>query len=97
MAPILAYPNNNCKFHLEYDSSDFTMGAVLSILKDDKWHLVAYASHSMSLEEHNYPIIDKEMLSIIQSLEMWHYYLKGAKQEFKVWNNHTNLQWFMKQ
>ena len=36
------------------------------------------------------------MLSVIQSLELWHHYLKGAKQEFKIWKNHVNLQWFMK-
>ena len=69
---------------------------MLSILKDNKWHLVAYAFHSMSLEEHNYPITNKEMLSVIWSLEIWHYYLKGAKQEFEVWNDHINLQWFIK-
>ena len=96
MTPILAYPNINCKFCLECDFSDFAMGAILSILKEDKWHPVAYAFHSMSLEEYNYPIADKEMLSIIQSLEMWCHYLEGAKQEFEVWNNHANLQWFMK-
>ena len=27
---------------------------------------------------------------------MWHHYLKGAKQEFEVWNDYMNLQWFMK-
>ena len=37
------------------------------------------------------------MLSVIQSLEIWCYYLEGAKQEFEVWNDHLNLQWFMKQ
>ena len=95
-APILTYPDNDCKFCLECDSSDFAIGVVLSIFKDDKWHLVAYTSHSMSLEEWNYPIADKEMLSMIWSLEMWHHYLKGAKQEFKIWNDHVNLQWFMK-
>ena len=26
MAPILTYPDNDCKFHLECDSSDFAMG-----------------------------------------------------------------------
>ena len=97
MAPILAYPNNDHKLHLECNSSDFATGAVLSILKEDKWHLVAYASHSMSPEEHNYPITDKEMLSVIHSLEMEYHYLEGAKQEFEVWNDHLNLQWFMKQ
>ena len=96
MAPILVYPNNDCKFCLECDSSDFAMGVILSIFKDNKWHPVAYAFHSMSLKEYNYPIADKEMLSVIWSLKMWCHYLKGAKQEFEVWNNHANLQWFMK-
>ena len=69
---------------------------MLLILKDNKWHLIIYVSHSMSLEEWNYPIANKEILSMICSLEMWHHYLEGAKQDFKIWNNHVNLQWFMK-
>ena len=78
------------------DASDFATGTVLSILKDDKWHPVAYSSHSMSPEERNYPIADKEMLSVIRSLEEWRHYLEGANLQFEVWNDHTNLQWFMK-
>ena len=50
-APILAYPDNDCQFHLEYNASDYAIGAVLSILKEDKWHPVTYHSHSMSPEE----------------------------------------------
>ena len=95
-APILAFPDNNCQFCLESDASEFTTGAVLSMLKEDKWHLVAYNSHSMSLKERNYPIADKEMLSIIHATEVWRHYLEGAKYEFEVWNDHANLQWFMK-
>ena len=94
--PILAYPDNDCQFCLETDASDFTTGAILSMLKDDKWYPVAYSSHTMSLEERNYPVADKEMLSVICSLEQWHHYLEGAKHEFEIWNDHTNLQWFMK-
>ena len=78
-------------------ASDFATGVVLSILKDDKWHPVAYSSHSMSPEERNYPIADKEMLSVIRSLEEWRHYLEGANLQFEVWNDHANLQWFMKQ
>ena len=69
-APILAYPDNNYQFHLECDTSDYATGAVLSILKEDKWHPVAYHFHSMSPEEWNYPITNKEMLSIIRVLEI---------------------------
>ena len=50
----------------------------------------------MSPEEWNYPVADKEMLSVIRSLEQWHHYLEGAKHEFEIWNDHANLQWFMK-
>ena len=50
-APILTYPDNNCQFRLETDTSDFATGAVLSILKNDKWHPVTFSSHTMSPEE----------------------------------------------
>ena len=50
-ASILAYPDNDCQFYLECDTSNYATGAVLSILKEDKWHPVAYHFHSMSLEE----------------------------------------------
>jgi hypothetical protein len=36
------------------------------------------------------------MLSIIRSLEQWRHYLEGAHHEFEIWNDHANLQWFMK-
>ena len=95
-APVLAYPDNDCQFRLETDTSDFATSTVLSMLKDNKWHPVAYSSHTMSLEERNYLVADKEMLSVICSLEQWHHYLEGAKHEFEIWNDHANLQWFMK-
>ena len=95
-APILTYPDNNCQFRLETDTLDFATSTVLSMLNDDKWHPVIYSSHAMSLEERNYLVADKEMLSVIRSLEQWHHYLEGAKHEFKIWNDHVNLQWFMK-
>ena len=69
-ASILAYPNNNCQFCLECDTFNYATGAVLSILKEYKWHPVTYHSHSMSPEEWNYPIADKEMLSIIRALKI---------------------------
>ena len=95
-APVLTYPNNNCQFRLKTDVLDFATGVVLSILKDDKWHPVTFSLHAMSPEEWNYLVADKEMLSVIHSLEQWCHYLEGAKHEFKIWNDHMNLQWFMK-
>jgi hypothetical protein len=67
-APILAYPDNDRICRLETDASNFATGAVLSIEQDGKWHPVAFSSHSMSPEEHNYPVVDTEMLIVIRSL-----------------------------
>ena len=93
--PILAYPDIDCKFRLQTDALNYTTGAVLSIFKDDKWHPVAFSPHtyicSMSHQERNYPIADKEMLSIIRALEIWQHYLEGAWEQFRIWNDHTNL------
>ena len=92
--PILAYPYNNRVFRLETDASDFAAGAVLSIEQNGKWHPVAFSSHSMTPEECNYPVADKEMLSVIRSLEQWQHYLEGAHNQFEIWNDHANLQWY---
>jgi hypothetical protein len=95
-APILAYPDNDRIFRLETDASNFATGAVLSIEQNGKWHPVTFSSHSMSPEERNYPVADKEMQSVIRSLDQWCHYLEGAHHEFEIWNDHANLQWFMK-
>ena len=94
-ALVLAFPDLDCKFCLELDASDYATGAVLSIEKDSIWHPVTFSSHSMMPQERNYPVADKEMLSVIQALEQWRHYLEGARHQFEIWNDHTDLQWFM--
>ena len=95
MVPILAFPDIDCVFHLKSDTSNYATGAVFSIEKEGVWHPVAFSSHSMMPQERNYPIADKEMLSVIQALEQWRHYLEGARHQFEIWNDHANLQWFM--
>ena len=94
-APVLTFPDLDCKFRLESDASDYATGAVLSIEKDGMWRPIAFSSHSMTPQEWNYPVADKEMLSVIQALEQCRHYLEGARHQFEIWNDHTNLQWFM--
>jgi len=56
---------------------------------------VVFISKLLNATEQNYEIHDKEMLAVIQCLEVWRHYLKGAKVEFKIWTDHKNLQYFM--
>ena len=51
MAPILAFPDIDCVFCLESDTSDYATGVVLSIEKEGIWHPVPFSSHSMMPQE----------------------------------------------
>jgi len=70
-ALVLVSPQDSEPFCIEADSSDFVFGAVFSqqLPREEKWHLVAFYSKSLSPVEWNYEIHDKEMLAIICTLE----------------------------
>ena len=56
---------------MESDASDFATGAVLSMLCEyEKWHPCAFLSKGLNDIERNYNMHDKEMLGVIQVLEM---------------------------
>ena len=96
-APVLQYPDQDCEFCLETDTSEFTVGGVISAKCDDgKFRPVAYMLHSMTPPEQNYPIHDKEMLAIIKATEAWHHYLEATPYAFETHMDHNNLLYFMK-
>ena len=64
--------------------------------KDKRWRLVAYISKLLNEAKRNYEIHNKEILAIIQYLEVWRHFLEEAKNWFKIWTNHKNLKYFMK-
>jgi len=96
-APTLASPQDSEPFCIEADSSDFASGAILSqqLPGEEKWHLVAFYSKSLSPVERNYEIHDKEMLAIIWALEEWRHFLEGARHPVEIWTDHKNLEYFM--
>jgi hypothetical protein len=78
---------------VEVDASGFATGGILSQKGEDGlWHPVAYHSDSMSKEEHNYEIYDREMLGLICALEDWHHFLEGI--DFEVITDHKNMEWW---
>ena len=95
--PVLVIPNLDKEMRVEVDVLDFATGGVLSMkCEDEKWRPVAYISKSLNEAERNYEIHNKEMLAIIQCLEAWRHFLKGAKGRFEIWTDHKNLEYFMK-
>ncbi len=93
---ILAIPANEGNFRVEADASEAAIGAVLSQEQDGKWRPVSFLSKSLLVMERNYEIYDKELLAIMLTLEEWRHYLMGAYQDFEIWTDHQNLQYFRK-
>jgi len=69
--PVLAIPNLDKEMKVEADILDYTTGEVLLVkYGDKKWRPVAFISKSLNITECNYKIHDKEMLMVIQCLEV---------------------------
>ena len=95
--PVLVTPDLDKEMRVEVDASDFATGGVLSMkCENERWRPVAYISKSLNEAERNYEIHDKEMLAIIRCLEAWRHFLEEAKNQFEIWTDHKNLEYFMK-
>ena len=64
-APILVLPDWNLPFELMCDASDHAIGAVLGQRKENKLHVIYYASQTLNDAQLNYATTEKEMLTII--------------------------------
>ena len=90
-------PDLDKEMRVEADVSDLSTGGVLLMkCEDERWRPVVYISKSLNKAKRNYEIHDKEMLVIIQCLKAWRYFLEGAKNQFEIWIDHKNLEYFMK-
>ena len=92
--PILWVYDPTLPTRVKVDASGFATGGILSQKHESTklWHPVAFHSESMSKEERNYSIYNREMLGLICTLEDWRHFLEGI--EFEVITNHKNMEWW---
>ena len=91
--PILKVYDPDLPTCVECGTSGFATGGILSQKHEDGlWHPVAYHSQSMSKEERNYEIYDREMLGLIRALEDLRHFLEGIS--FEVITDHKNMEWW---
>src|SRR5690606_25348369 len=95
-APILRHFDPLLPSTIETDASDFSYGAVLSQRDDTSSPLrpVAFFSKKMSSAEMNYPIYDKELLSIVACFKAWRVYLEGALHTITILSAHKSIEFF---
>ena len=87
---MLFYPDHNKPFHIYTDSSDYQLGSTISQRGDDGiLHPVAYFSRKLNSAQMNYPVGEKEFLSIFETLRTYRTMLLGA--ELHIHTDHRNL------
>ena len=93
-APILSRPNYDLPFEVHTDASDYGVGALLTQTIDGVEHPIAYMSKSLTAQERNYSITEREALAVVVALEHWRCYLDTGK-KFTVYTDHSALKWFL--
>ena len=88
-APIIQAPDWSIPFELMCDASDYAVGAVLGQRKDNKPHVIYYASKTLNDAQRNYTTTEKEMLAVVFALEKFRSYIIGTTTT--VFTDHSAL------
>lgn len=93
--PILVHPDPSKQFIMEIDTSESSIGAILSqqTEPDQKLHPCPFFSRHFMAAEHNYDVGNQELSAIKLALEDWRHWLEGAEHLFILWIDHSNLEY----
>lgn len=91
-APILSRPEpGDDRFVIQTDASNTGLGAVLSQVVDGEERILEFASRTMTPQERNYSVSERECLAVLWAVRKFRSYIEGYK--FKVITDHSSLKW----
>jgi reverse transcriptase-like protein len=91
---MLWSPNWMKQFFMDTNTSDFTLGVVISQEFLDGRHPITFHSCTLLLAEQNYDVHDKEMAAIVYGFKCRCPYFLGTNHPIVIRTNHKNLQYF---
>ena len=98
--PILRHPDFERPFHIDVDSCELGVGAVLSqkfeVKGKQQWCPIAYFSKKFSAAEVKYPATHLEAIGIIKTLDHFREYIYGQYFTAHTDNLACNLTWLRK-
>ena len=76
-APILWGPNWALPFHIHVDASDKAIGVALGQIDENFPYAIYFISKNLSKAELNYTVTEKELLTVMHSLNKFRHYIIG--------------------
>lgn len=92
-APIMQPPDWNLPFEAMCDASDYAIGAVLGQRGNKKPVVIYYASKTLFHAQCNYITTEKELLTVVFSLDKFWSYLLGSK--IVVFTDHVAVRYLL--
>ena len=88
----LTIPNTNHPFFITVDASLIGLGAVLFQLNEqNKMKVISYNSRILNLQEQKLSTLDRKLLGIVHSLQIYEFFIIGSPHPIHIFTDHKPL------
>ncbi|GBG82712.1 hypothetical protein CBR_g36240 [Chara braunii] len=94
-APVLKLPDPTLPFVLTTDASQYGVGAVLQQDDGNGLQPIEYMSKKIKTKKLQDSTYEKELYALVSELKHWKHFLLGR--HFKIFSDHSTLQWMKSQ